>query len=294
MWEVLARSDNDDSRTELQGGEDKVINMFRLKPTAITITASEITDAERRSRYRKHLATRRHRTVTALGNEETSLEHAMNTRIQTPDTDSTSRQRIRNSLTQDALPREEELASPAPLAGNDIDGEADAVRLPVRSRLANMINHAIPQGDDDGRTVQQLLATVLGVPMRSSERGSTHDRYQDSSLETTNRPVDVEAIALMIAEELNVTPPRRNLSVYSDALPVNRQPQTPRQLPEARHQSRFNGAYTAPVRGRRIVADMGDAPVTVRRRRAGRDTGLIGLGLELHGIHQGRQNTDDI
>ncbi|CEI70004.1 unnamed protein product [Fusarium venenatum] len=259
-----------------QGGEDKVINMFRLKPTTIIITAPEITDAERRSRYRKHLATRRYRTVTALGNEETSLEPAMNTRIQTPDTDSTSRQRIRNSLTQDALPREEELASPVSLAGNDIDGEADAVRLPVRSRLANMINHAIQQGDDDGRTVQQLPATV------------------DSSLETTNRPVDVEAIASMIAEELNVTPPRRNLSVYSDALPVNGQPQTPRQLPEARHQSRFNGAYTAPVRGRRIVADMGDAPVTVRRRRAGRDTGLVGLGPELHGIHEDRQNTDDI
>ncbi|KAM0413551.1 hypothetical protein ACHAPD_008653 [Fusarium lateritium] len=292
--------------------------MFRLKPTTIIITAPEITDAERRSRYRKHLATRRYRTVTALGNEETSLEPAMNTRIQTPDTDSTSRQRIRNSLTQDALPREEELASPVSLAGNDIDGEADAVRLPVRSRLANMINHAIQQGDDDGRTVQQLPATVVSRPLGwdvsffaptsarcdlqrdqdamslSSERGSTHDRYQDSSLETTNRPVDVEAIASMIAEELNVTPPRRNLSVYSDALPVNGQPQTPRQLPEARHQSRFNGAYTAPVRGRRIVADMGDAPVTVRRRRAGRDTGLVGLGPELHGIHEDRQNTDDI
>jgi hypothetical protein len=98
----------------------------------------------------------------------------------------------------------------------------------------------------------------------------------------------------MIAEELNVTPPRRNLSVYSDALPVNGQPQTPRQLPEARHQSRFNGAYTAPVRGRRMEPDIDDATVTVRRRRAGRNTSLVGLSPQLHGLHRGSQNTDDV
>ncbi|KAL3595059.1 hypothetical protein FPOAC2_09380 [Fusarium poae] len=139
--------------------------MFRLKPTTITITASEMTDTERRSRYRKHLATRRYRTATALRNEETSLEHALNTGTQTPNTDSTSRQRIRSSSSQDALPREEELTSPASLAGNNIDGEADAVHLPVHLRLANIINHAVQQGDDDGRTVQQLLATVVSRPL---------------------------------------------------------------------------------------------------------------------------------
>ncbi|EKJ78489.1 hypothetical protein FPSE_01298 [Fusarium pseudograminearum CS3096] len=271
--------------------------MIRLQPTTITITASEMTDAERHSRYRKHLANRectiRTHWSTALEHEETTLEHAMNTRIQTPDTDPTNRQRIRSSSSPDVLAREEESTYSTSSAGNGIDREVGAVRLPIRTRLANVIDDTIHQDDDEGRTVQQLLTTVPGVPTRNSERESTHDRYRDS-LETTNRPVDTETMASMIAEELNVTPPRRNLSVYSDALPVHGQPQTPRQLPEARHQSRFNGAYTAPVRGRRIEADVGDAPVTVRRRRAGRNTSLVGLSLELHGLYEDSQNTDDV
>ncbi|KAK6699796.1 hypothetical protein SNK03_012538 [Fusarium graminearum] len=271
--------------------------MIRLQPTTITLTASEMTDAERHSRYRKHLANRecttRTRWSTALENEETTLEHAMNTRIQTPDTDPSNRQRIRSSPSPDVLAREEDFTYSTSSAGNGIDREVGAVRLPIRTRFANVINDTIHQDDNEGRTVQQLLTTVPGVPTRNSERESTHDRYQDS-LETTNRTVDTETMASMIAAELNVTPPRRNLSVYSDALPVNGQPQTPRQLLEARHQSRFNGAYTAPVRGRRIEADVGDAPVTVRRRRAGRNTSLVGLSLELHGLHEDSQNTDDV
>ncbi|KAM0301092.1 hypothetical protein ACHAPM_006393 [Fusarium culmorum] len=284
--------------------------MIRLQPTTITLSASEMTDAERHSRYRKHLANRecttRTRWSTALENEETTLEHAMNTRIQTPDTDPSNRQRIRSSSSPDVLAREEEFTYSTSSAGNGIDREVGAVRLPIRTRFFNVINDTIHQDDDEGRTVQQLLTTVTqmseqqadwqskpGVPMRNSERESTHDRYQDS-LETTNRPVDIETMASMIAAELNVTPPRRNLSVYSDAVPVSGQPQTPRQLPEARHQSRFNGAYTAPVRGRRTEADVGDAPVTVRRRRAGRNTSLVGLSLELHGLYEDSQNTDDV
>uniref|UniRef100_A0A098E136 Uncharacterized protein n=2 Tax=Gibberella zeae (strain ATCC MYA-4620 / CBS 123657 / FGSC 9075 / NRRL 31084 / PH-1) TaxID=229533 RepID=A0A098E136_GIBZE len=257
----------------------KIVIMIRLQPTTITLTASEMTDAERHSRYRKHLANRecttRTRWSTALENEETTLEHAMNTRIQTPDTDPSNRQRIRSSPSPDVLAREEDFTYSTSSAGNGIDREVGAVRLPIRTRFANVINDTIHQDDNEGRTVQQLLTTV-------------------DSLETTNRTVDTETMASMIAAELNVTPPRRNLSVYSDALPVNGQPQTPRQLLEARHQSRFNGAYTAPVRGRRIEADVGDAPVTVRRRRAGRNTSLVGLSLELHGLHEDSQNTDDV
>ena len=115
--------------------------------------------------------------------------------------------------------------------------------------------------------------------------------------EPTNFSRNLDAIASMIAEELNVTPPRRNSPVYSDVLPVNQQPQTPRQLPEARHQSRFNGAHTAPVRGRRTEADIEYAPVTVRRRRAGRNTSPVGLGLRTSGFQDfygGSENADDV
>lgn len=38
--------------------------------------------------------------------------------------------------------------------------------------------------------------------------------------------------------------------VYNDALPALQQPQTPRNLPEARHQSRISGSQTAPGKSR--------------------------------------------
>ncbi|KAK4142796.1 uncharacterized protein C8A04DRAFT_29564 [Dichotomopilus funicola] len=42
--------------------------------------------------------------------------------------------------------------------------------------------------------------------------------------------------------------PRSQLRVYNDSLPASSQPQTPQNLPEARHQGRPNGSYTAPAR----------------------------------------------
>lgn len=147
----------------------KIVIMIRLQPTTITLTASEMTDAERHSRYRKHLANRecttRTRWSTALENEETTLEHAMNTRIQTPDTDPSNRQRIRSSPSPDVLAREEDFTYSTSSAGNGIDREVGAVRLPIRTRFANVINDTIHQDDNEGRTVQQLLTTVVSRPL---------------------------------------------------------------------------------------------------------------------------------
>ncbi|RGP63436.1 hypothetical protein FLONG3_9883 [Fusarium longipes] len=287
--------------------------MYRLKPTTITITASEMTDTEHRSQYRTkliaHQKRKRHSIVTALGKKEAALGHTMNTRAQTPDIDPTEIRQTRSSSSPDVLEREEEPTSLISLAGNSIPEETDAIRLPIRTRLADRINDTIMREEDEARTAQQLLTTVavgrplhwnepilrikLGGPTRSSQDSSTHDRSPDS-LERVNSRRDADMTTLNIAEELSITPPRRNLSVYSDALPVYGQPQTPRQLPEARHQSRFKGAYTAPIRGRRTEADIDDAPITVRRRRAGRNTSLVGLSPELQGLYTDNQNTDDM
>lgn len=51
---------------------------------------------------------------------------------------------------------------------------------------------------------------------------------------------------------------RRNdgFRIYNDAIPAAQQPQTPRNLPEARHQSRVRGSHTAP-RMTRIHAEPG-------------------------------------
>ncbi|KUJ23025.1 uncharacterized protein LY89DRAFT_727811 [Mollisia scopiformis] len=45
----------------------------------------------------------------------------------------------------------------------------------------------------------------------------------------------------------NPQTPSRNYRVYNDALSPDTQPQTPANLPEARHQSRYHASYTAPV-----------------------------------------------
>lgn len=41
-----------------------------------------------------------------------------------------------------------------------------------------------------------------------------------------------------------------DIIIYDDTLPPSQQPQTPRHLPEARHQSRLDGSQTAPVSSR--------------------------------------------
>jgi hypothetical protein len=88
----------------------------------------------------------------------------MNTCIQTPDIDSTSRQRTHSSSSPDLLAEEEERSSLISSAGNSIDREADAVPLPIRTRLVNRINDVIRQDEDEGRAAQQLLATDVSRP----------------------------------------------------------------------------------------------------------------------------------
>ncbi|KPM41224.1 hypothetical protein AK830_g5370 [Neonectria ditissima] len=82
----------------------------------------------------------------------------------------------------------------------------------------------------------------------------------------------------------------RRLPVYNDALSMRAQPQTPRHLPEARHQSRFDGSYTAPVGGRRgrTVRDLTSG---VQARRGGSPSGLRTPGFQ--GLFGGRENAEE-
>ena len=45
------------------------------------------------------------------------------------------------------------------------------------------------------------------------------------------------------------TPSRRHFAVYDDSVPASMQPQTPQNLPEARHRGRIHGPFTAPSQG---------------------------------------------
>ncbi|KAI1095229.1 hypothetical protein F5B19DRAFT_504674 [Rostrohypoxylon terebratum] len=76
--------------------------------------------------------------------------------------------------------------------------------------------------------------------------------------------------------------------IYNDALPASSQPQTPHNLPEARHRSRLYGSYTAP---HHCLAS--------HRSSVGRpagDTTSSPSGLEIsgfQGLYGGRENSED-
>lgn len=92
------------------------------------------------------------------------------------------------------------------------------------------------------------------------------------------------------------TTPRRRLRVYEDLRSSVRQPQTPKQLPEARHQSRLSTSYTAPVDRVRSDWSLVQEPVTtVRRPHHRREPSPLGMrtpGFE--GLYGGRENNDDV
>jgi hypothetical protein len=96
----------------------------------------------------------------------------------------------------------------------------------------------------------------------------------------------------------------RSYRVYNDALSPGTQPQTPAQLPESRHQSRFHFSYTAPItraaarlgtvsgasrerRVRRTIA----TPSRARGNRSGSPVGLQSDGFR--GLYGGRENGDE-
>ena len=111
----------------------------------------------------------------------------------------------------------------------------------------------------------------------------------------------------MTSAELAPRTPSRTYQVYNDALPRSSQPQTPAHLPEARHQSRFHPAYTAPVRRVRPRADRIESGLieipslervqqlsTPLRRgtgRSGSPTGMSQSGFA--GLYGGRENSDE-
>ncbi|KAI1021727.1 hypothetical protein LB503_013215 [Fusarium chuoi] len=329
--------------------------MLRLQPTTIKIATRDISDAERRSRYRKHLLSRqkvdKRRDHLIQHDQEAVLEDALNTRIVTPTTDSSIGHDTPGSDGRNESDGEEELGTRVPLLDygtisseettygdvdhgiNRLHRQPDQHRLPFRPRQSlgkptdkqwrdtirtevgtNKFEDdhgnadtapAHTQPYDNGRdgsvtdederdTIEQLLSATLDGSTYETEE--VNDDLSRSSGEVVEPPEDAGEPSISPADE-GVEPmtPQRHFPVYSDRLPVEQQNQTPRQLPEARHQSRFDGASTAPVRGRRVRVEIDDAPVTVSRRRAGRNTSPVGLRTPgFQGLYGGSENANDV
>ncbi|KAF4342587.1 hypothetical protein FBEOM_3505 [Fusarium beomiforme] len=310
--------------------------MLRLQPTTIKIATRDLSDAERRSRYRKHLANRQkatsRRNDLIQHDRDTVLENALHTRIVTPTTDSSNGQDTPGSPEQNETGGEEELEAPVPLLDygtmssdeatlyvnvdrrtNHLRRQSEQHRLPFRSRQSldstqdadtmpisirtrprdTISDSSVIEGEST--TTEQLPAAAVDTSLYGSEREASDDDSQTSG-ELVNFPQDEEEISISPTdEELETATPRIYLPVYSDRLPVENQPQIPQQLPEARHQSRFDGVYTAPVRGRQSRVEIDDAPGTVRRRRAGRNASPLGLRTPgFQGLYGGSENADDV
>ncbi|KAH7263413.1 hypothetical protein BKA59DRAFT_55068 [Fusarium tricinctum] len=298
--------------------------MFRLQTTTIGITSRDLHDAERRSRYRKHLLN--HRRTNKRGDhhtpseqEATTFENALNTRVVTPILESIAEPRTRAPPSRYATEGEEDTGLPPLLLEDETDSSYDPIldldadhrsnpsaqepeQHGMNSRSRSVTNGGIAIGplpirtrfdNTDNQETEQHEAEYL-LASYDSEDEST-DNHSQHSTESADFLRDAETTNSAIAEELNDASSWGHLPVYSDRLPSQEQPQTPRQLPEARHQSRFDGAYTAPSRGRRrLREDLDDVPVMVRRTRGGYSTSPVGLRTPgFQGLYGGSENADD-
>lgn len=89
------------------------------------------------------------------------------------------------------------------------------------------------------------------------------------------------------------TPSR--FQIYNDSLPASSQPQTPQNLPEARHQSRLRGSWTVPPRVASPHVAPFRTPTTnrVRRRRGIPSPPGLQAPRGFMGLYGGTENIDD-
>ncbi|KAI1213693.1 uncharacterized protein F4807DRAFT_196512 [Annulohypoxylon truncatum] len=79
--------------------------------------------------------------------------------------------------------------------------------------------------------------------------------------------------------------------IYNDALPASSQPQTPHNLPEARHRSRLYGSYTAPHHCSTSVSSHRSSVDRTMMDTTGSTSGLETPGFQ--GLYGGLENSED-
>ncbi|KAK3683873.1 hypothetical protein B0T22DRAFT_264273 [Podospora appendiculata] len=144
-------------------------------------------------------------------------------------------------------------------------------------------------------------ARVVQASSARNEGHGTTDYYHeppDPEREASGSRRAESAIHASPSSSPSVLPTPRTpgrFRIYNDYLPAFSQPQTPQNLPEARHQSRLHGSYTVPAR--RTSPHPFRTPTTsqarhgARRRRNVSPAGLQTPGFR--GLYGGIENTDD-
>ncbi|KAF9775017.1 hypothetical protein IL306_006914, partial [Fusarium sp. DS 682] len=168
--------------------------MLRLQPTTIKIATRDLSDAERRSRYRKHLANRQKATSRRDGltqhDQEAVLEDALNTRMVTPTTDSSTGQDPPGSPEQNETEGEEELGSPAPsLDYGTISSDEATLYVNV----------------DHGINYLPRLSEHYRLPFRSRQGVDIHEDAVTISMPIRTRPHDTISDSSVIEGESNMT-----------------------------------------------------------------------------------------
>ncbi|RYO93365.1 hypothetical protein DL766_000755 [Monosporascus sp. MC13-8B] len=127
----------------------------------------------------------------------------------------------------------------------------------------------------------RFVESVIHLPRRTSPSALARRMRRSASASPTPST----------AEEPTLGEDTPRLAVYNDSVPASLQPQTPLNLPEARHQSRLHGAYTAPV------VRVETRPVYQSGAVRGRpNSGNSVVGMEtpgFRGLYGGIENSED-
>ncbi|OBT66332.1 hypothetical protein VE03_04920 [Pseudogymnoascus sp. 23342-1-I1] len=185
--------------------------------------------------------------------------------------------------------------SPRSHHGGDVNDRAI-----TPSGLAGLDDIARGQGLQQSPRSGSTTSNVSSVPFRlvsvyrsRSPIGPWHMPSRSSRASpTTPRVSQDNRIASSATRPGPANTPYRRLRVYDERVPASLQPQTPEQLPEARHYSHYHSSYTAPAGRRHASAQQPRWEPTHRRwRRSGSPAGLDTPGFA--GLYGGQENTDD-
>ncbi|KAI5456275.1 hypothetical protein BGZ63DRAFT_90029 [Mariannaea sp. PMI_226] len=152
---------------------------------------------------------------------------------------------------------------------------------------------------EDGSISSLNSTTTTSSPIRARVRSQSHASESLSLTGLSQLGLGASSLSRE-ASNTNETAgtsdptPSRSLAVYNDEVARTAQPQTPRHLPEARHQSQIDGYFTAPVGGHR-ERTVAARPITHMRRGLTRfvisPVGLRTSGYQ--GLFGGAENTGD-
>ncbi|KAI0973152.1 hypothetical protein F4678DRAFT_460007 [Xylaria arbuscula] len=157
-------------------------------------------------------------------------------------------------------------------------------RRPYTRESAQPTTDESPQPSSTGARILSSAARFVESIVRFPRHSSPTPSARQVSTESTSQP------SRGMSGSTSVDTPR--LRIYDDSVPASLQPQTPLNLPEARHQSRLYRFYTVPARpvGMRRSAQRSTASRFIRHDGHS-PSGLTTPGFQ--GLYGGVENSDD-